>query len=275
MAGAARGIQSIEVSGRILRALVEVCEPMMLKDLAAAADLVPAQCHAYLTSMRHVGLVHQEMDTGLYRMGPFAMALGIGWLRSSPVPSAALRTLGALTDELGYMSVIAVWGQFGPTIVHVNDGLWPSALNIRQGTLFSITGTATGRVFAAFGNADDIEDQITSELRGAAGGRSLGPAQAREDFEAQVQLARKVGYSTAIGAPVPGINAVAAPIFGKDGEFTLVATVIGPSGEMPVDDDSPAVQKLFAAARSISEGLVETEKSYPARTRQFSGVGTG
>ncbi len=238
---------------------------MMLKDLAKAAGLVPAQCHAYLTSMRHVGLVHQEMDTGLYRMGPFAMRLGIGWLRSSPLPSAAILELKSLTDELGFMSLIAIWGEFGPTIVHINDGLSPTALNIRQGTLFSVTGTATGRVFAAFGDAGNLEGQIASELRGAARSRSLGPALTRENFEAQVQLTRKVGYSTARGAPIPGINAVSVPIFDKDGKFAFVGTLIGPSPEMAVESDSAAVQRLLATARSITDGFSSAEKS---RTKQ-------
>jgi len=37
-----QGIQSIEVGGRILRALAEASRPQMLRDLAAAAQMPPA-----------------------------------------------------------------------------------------------------------------------------------------------------------------------------------------------------------------------------------------
>lgn len=255
MAKAARGIQSIEISGRILKALVDVCEPMMLKDLAKVANLAPAQCHAYLTSMRHIGLVYQEPDSGLYRMGPFAMRLGIGWLRSSPVPAATAQALKSLTAELGFMSLIAVWGEFGPTVVHINEGTWVTALNIRQGTLFSLTGTATGRIFSAFGDAADLQDRVNQELVGSAKSRAIGPASAREDFDAQVKLARRKGFSVAKGAPIPDINAISAPVFDQNGTFAFVATLVGPSAEMPVEESSPAVQRLLETTRAIPRSL--------------------
>ncbi|WP_346898959.1 helix-turn-helix domain-containing protein [uncultured Roseibium sp.] len=251
MTGGARGIQSIEISGRILKALVRKCEPMMLKELAQEADLTPAQCHAYLTSLRNVGLVQQGTDTGLYRMGPFAMRLGIAWLHNIELPATAMRSLKALTDELGFMSLIAVWGQFGPTIVHVNAGVWPSALNVRQGTLFSLTGTATGRIFAAFGTADDLYGRIERELERSEPSRSLGAVVAREEFTQQVATARLKGFAIAECRPIPDMNAVSAPIFDAQGHLFSVATLLGPSRIMPVEENAPAVQRLLAVTRAL------------------------
>lgn len=255
MAGGARGIQSIEVSGRILNALVEACAPMMLRDLAHAANLAPAQCHAYLTSLRDVGLVHQDPGTGLYCMGPFAMRLGIGWLRSWPLSSAAIDALKLLTDELGFMSLVTVCGEYGPTVVHINTGVAPSALNIRQGTLFSLTGTATGRIFAAFDQAGNHEEQISAELFGAPTSRSLGAPMTREEFEEQARLAREYGYATAKGAPIPDINAVSVPVFDQTGHFAFAATLIGPSDELEVGDNAPAVRRLLETATSITHSV--------------------
>ncbi len=70
MSKSARGIQSIEVSGRIMQALLDAGEPMMLKDMAQAADLKPAQCHAYIASLKKIGLVHQDSSSGLYSPVP-------------------------------------------------------------------------------------------------------------------------------------------------------------------------------------------------------------
>jgi DNA-binding IclR family transcriptional regulator len=254
----ARGIQSIEVSGRILRALVETCKPMMLKDLAHAADLAPAQCHAYLTSLRNVGLIHQDQHSGHYKTGRFAMRLGIGWLKTSPLASAAIHELKTLTDELRAMSLISVWGVSGPTIVHINSGLTPTALNLRQGSLFSVTGTATGLVFAAFGNAHDIESHVAAELDSPGRARSLGAAPTREEFDAQVAVTRANGYSTAKATPIPDINAVAAPIFEPDGSLAFVATLIGPIDELSVEDDAVAVDRLLAVTRKISQDASHT-----------------
>ncbi|MCB1397689.1 MAG: IclR family transcriptional regulator [Rhodobacter sp.] len=261
MAGGARGIQSIEISGRILKALVEAAAPMMLKDLAQAADLAPAQCHAYLTSLRHVGLVHQEPHSGLYSMGPFAMRLGIGWLQSSPLAAAAIRATRALTEELGIMSLLAVWGEHGPAIVHINTGVAPLALNLRQGTLYSVTGTATGRVFAAFDERPEVTRQIARDLGDDGESRALGSHVTREGFEMQVARARQCGYATAEGAPIPDVNAVSVPVYDPAGGFALAVSLIGRAAELPVDAGSAAARALLdtstAITRAVASGVAQ------------------
>lgn len=253
--GGARGIQSIEVGGRILSALARSGEPMMLKDLAQAANLAPAQCHAYLTSLRKVGLVHQDPGAGNYRMGPFAMRLGIGWLRMSPLISAAALALRSLTDELGVLSLVVIWGAGGPTIVHINEGTARMALNLRQGTFYSVTGTASGRIFAAFGDDPDVRTRIEEELRGANGRRTLGQRLSRETFESEMAATLRLRYATARGAPIPGVNAVSAPVFGADGRLGLVASLVGPEATLPVDEGSVAVRRLLDAAAAIQAGF--------------------
>lgn len=252
MAQRARGIQSIEVSGRILRALVDSSEPMMLKELARFAELAPAQCHAYLTSLKHVGLVYQEPVSGLYRTGSFALRLGIGWLKSNPFAAAAIRELKSLTDEFGVMSLLVVWGVSGPTVVHMNAGVTPTAMNIRQGTLFSVTGTASGRLFAAFGDAPDLEQRIMTDLDQHIRRGFIGTVLTREDFDERLKATRAHGYATAESTPIPGINAVAAPIFDRTGTMRFAATLLGPMNELDVGEDALPVRRLVAAARELS-----------------------
>ncbi|MDK3018389.1 IclR family transcriptional regulator [Pseudodonghicola flavimaris] len=261
----ARGIQSIEVSGRILRALAQTCGPMMLKDLAQAADLAPAQCHAYLTSLRHVGLVRQDPATGHYRTGAFALRLGIGWMKSTPQAAAAVRELKALTEEFGVMSLLAVWGAAGPTIIHFNAGVTQTALNIRQGTLFSVTGTATGRVFAAFGTTPEIEQHIDADLDKSRQRSGIGSILTRADFDRQRDTTRARGFATAEGGPVPGLNAVAAPIFGCDGQMRFVGTLIGPTDELNVGEEAAEVRRLLAVTGSLSARGAEVAGS-PSQT---------
>ena len=54
---AQRGIQSIEVGGQLLRALVHSGRPMALKDLAREADMSPAKAHPYMVSFGRLGLI--------------------------------------------------------------------------------------------------------------------------------------------------------------------------------------------------------------------------
>ena len=56
---AARGIQSIEVGGQLLQALLRAGRPLPLKELAQRAGMTPAKAHPYLVSFGRLGLVAQ------------------------------------------------------------------------------------------------------------------------------------------------------------------------------------------------------------------------
>ncbi|WP_341702832.1 IclR family transcriptional regulator [Ferrovibrio sp.] len=254
MSSAGRSIQSIEVGGRILTALVNTCAPMMLRDLAQMADLPPAQCHAYLTSYRNIGLVEQDPQTGHYRLGGFAMRLGIGFLRSDPILAAAGEAIKQLSQNLGHMALMLVWGPHGPTIVQVQEGTLGLPLNIRQGTLFSVTGTASGLIFAAFGKQDGLQEMIAQELDGGDSKVSVGLIPEPTSFKSQVATTRKRGYALAVGVPLPGINAVSAPVFNGASELALAVTIIGREEELSVEANSPALVQLLAKVKAVSEG---------------------
>jgi DNA-binding IclR family transcriptional regulator len=78
-----RGIQSIEVGGRLLRALARVGEPMMLRDLAREAGMTPAKAHPYLVSFSRLGLVERNDIAGRYEVGALALELGLCQLAPS------------------------------------------------------------------------------------------------------------------------------------------------------------------------------------------------
>ena len=68
-----RGIQSIEVGGQLLRALVHHGRPMALKDLAREAEMSPAKAHPYMVSFGRLGLIEQDRTSGHYLLGPLAL----------------------------------------------------------------------------------------------------------------------------------------------------------------------------------------------------------
>lgn len=251
MAEGPRGIQSIEVSGRILRAIVESGRPMMLKALAEASDLTPAQCHAYLTSLKNTGLVHQDWASGLYSAGPFALRLGVNWINSDTRTSRAVEALRKLTEEFAVMALIVVWGEFGPTIIHTSAGSSQAALNIRQGSRFSVSGTAAGRLFAAYDRNPAVARQLEAELSHKVKAHSLGETLTADTIAARIEEVRRCGYAVASGAPIPGVNAVCVPVFSKDG-IAFAACLIGASDRLSVESNSRPIKRMVDMARHLS-----------------------
>ncbi|MDE1947865.1 MAG: IclR family transcriptional regulator, partial [Burkholderiales bacterium] len=219
-----RGIQSVEVGGRLLLALAHEGRPMALKDLAQAADMSPPKAHPYLVSWGKPGLISQDPGSGRYGLGPLAMQLGLISLQQyDPIRLASAR-LPELSAATGQTVAIAVWGNRGPTIVRIEESPALVHINMRHGSVMSVRGTASGRLFAA-------------HLPRATWAALDGEARPDDEFERELAEVRRLGSSHAVDAAVPGVSAVAAPVFEGGGGIVLGLTAIGPTASFDV---SPA-----------------------------------
>lgn len=247
-----RAIQSVEVGGPLLLALADHPMPMTLKDLAAAVGLSPSRAHPYLVSFGKLGLVEQDRASGRYALGPAALQIGLSCLHQSDPLKAATPHAEALAAELEHAVAIAVWGNFGPTVVRLIEGRQPLHVNLRAGAVMSVLGTATGRAFAAVLPRATLDAAIASQAGGAA-----PPGKAtitREVREAAAELAEH-GVARAMGRPIPGINAFSAPVFDHEGRAALVLTSLGPADSFAADWRSPCAVAVRRAAEQVSRRL--------------------
>lgn len=245
-----RAVQSVEVGGRLLLALAERPEPMTLKDLAARAGLAASRAHPYLVSFGKLGLIEQDSASARYALGPAALQLGLAALHQSDPVKAATPVAEALARELDHAVAIAVWANFGPTIVRMIEGSEPLHVSMRAGTVMSILGTATGRAFAAVLPAAQIERAMAGPL----GNRSKAPDVAKE-LAAIAAEVREHGLARAVGRPIPGVNAFSAPAFDHEGKAVIVVTALGHEDAFPVGWDSAPAVAVRRAAAEVSRRL--------------------
>ena len=142
-----RAVQSVEIGGRLLLALAEHPGPMTLKDLAAKAGLPASRAHTYLVSFGRLRLIEQDLVTGRYALGAAALQVGLSCLHQLDPLKAATPVAEALALAIDQTVAIAVWANFGPTIVRYIEASQPLHVNMRMGTVMSILSTATGRAF--------------------------------------------------------------------------------------------------------------------------------
>jgi DNA-binding IclR family transcriptional regulator len=242
-----RGIQSIEVGGRLLLALVHHGRPMPLKDLAREADMTPAKAHPYLVSFGKLRLIEQQESTGHYGLGPLALQLGLISLQQVDPIRLATAELPALARALGQTVGIAIWGNRGPTFVRLEEGPTAVHVNMRHGTVVSVRGTASGRLFAAF----MPREQVLAALRAEAG-RAVKLDAA---FEAELAQVRAQRFSSIVDGTVRGISAAAAPVFDGFGTMVLALTAIGPSATLDPSPQGEAARALMECAGGLSRRL--------------------
>lgn len=252
MTRAVRGVQSIEVGSRVLDALVTTGEPTMLRDIAKIAGVAPAQAHAYLVSYRKGQLVEQDEVSGRYRLGPMALQLGIARMRTFDPFQAASEGASSLAAETGLTVIVCVWGTHGPTIVQVHEGADHVIIATRPGTVYSVTGTATGRVFAAFLPKNLVTHAIKDQRSERARARYVGELVELKAIQDDIDSIRKNGYAIAQSSPIPNVNAVGAPVFEVGGRLNMVVTLIGEAALTDVAPGSETMRKLVELARKIS-----------------------
>lgn len=258
-----RGIQSIEVGGQVLTALVHQARPMALKDLARAAGMAPAKAHPYLVSYTRIGLIEQDTQSGLYFLGPLALQLGLISLQQANPVQVATKLIGELAQRLGHTVALAVWGSRGATIVRLAESPAAVHVNMRHGTVFSLANTASGRLFAAFQPPTVARGHLEAERRRlkaqpeppVAEMPAARPLPAWKEFNVQLDDVRAHGLSRSVGEVVPGVNAMAAPVFDHTGEIALAITAIGPAGVFDTAWNGSIAQALREVADRVSQRL--------------------
>jgi len=249
-----RGIQSIEVGGQLLNALVKSGTPMMLKDLANEAGMPPAKAHPYLVSFAKLGLIEQNPATARYELGPLALELGLASLQRLDPVRIATPEITTLADHIAQSTALAVWGNQGPTIVRFEQSTHPIHVNMRTGTVMSLVNSATGLVFAAFLPPKLTESMIEAEFERTAAANHAKRLSSKQ-IEAALAEVRSHGLARAVGNPIPGINAFSAPVFDHTRNIVLAITALGPVGTFSADWRGPIAQAVKKTAATVSARL--------------------
>jgi DNA-binding IclR family transcriptional regulator len=249
-----RGIQSVEVGGRVLLALAQARAPLALSDLASAAQIAPGQAHAYLVSLSRLGLIKRDELSGRYEPGPLSLRLGLLHLENQPAFRAAVPRVAALAEAIGFSVAICIAGPQGPTIVRYEHAGFPLHVNLHVGTLMSLPATSTGRVFCAYLPADALASMWANQSGGSAGS-AMTPPDRSAAFEATLNAIRARGLESSVDAPSPGISSLSAPVLDSHGRLLLALTVIGSTGSIDVTADGATARALLATAHDIGAEL--------------------
>lgn len=247
------GVQSMEIGVRILQAMVNGHRSMMLKDIAAAAEMPASKVHRYLVSLIRGGLVEQDPLTSRYDLGAFALNIGLVAVDRLDRIRLGLSAIAQLRDEINETTALAVWSDKGPIIVRWERPRRPITVNVVTGTALEMITSASGRVFGAWLPRATINPLVETELRNP----QLPEAwNTRAKVDALFEDARRSGFASVSGYHlVPGVEAVAAPIFNFKNEITLAMLVVGVQGMFDMSPEGGVVQALKRAAGALSTRL--------------------
>lgn len=258
------GIQSIEVGFRLLQALAASPRAMMLRDLAAAADMNPAKAHRYLVSFMRLGAVAQDPVSGRYDLGPFALQLGLAGLNRLDPVKKARPILSQMRDELDLTAGIAVWGNHGPTVVHWEESSHPVTVSLRLGDVMPMLNSATGRLYGAYLPRKQTLPLIEREL--AARGNDGVPDMPRSlaEYDNICAEVRAHGAARTLGGVLPGINAFSTPVFNANGHLAMGLIVLGAQSIFDAEWGGTMDRRIRDIAQQLSSELGYLGAATPA-----------
>jgi DNA-binding IclR family transcriptional regulator len=226
-----RGIQSVEIGLRVLAAVAGCGAPAGLSVVAQGAGLSASQTHRYLASLIAAGMVRQDSRSGLYDLDSGAIRIGLAGLARLDVFRSADELFPEFCRATGRTVLVAVWGDAGPTVVRWYPGHPPVITSLAVGSVMPLLGSASGRV---------VEPRAR-----ALGGSDLDGL--RRGIVAALEARLE-------GDLIPGLRAIAAPVFDLQGRLVLVATALT-NQVLDAAADGSAADELRAACQSLTETL--------------------
>jgi DNA-binding IclR family transcriptional regulator len=115
---------------------------------------------------------------------------------------------------------------------------------MRHGTVMSLTGTASGWLFAAHRPRAAVLAVLEAEH-----------ARADASFEERLAEVRRRGMARAVDLSMPGVSALAAPVFDGTGALVLSITAIGATAAFDTRWDGTLAAALRRMAGDLSRRL--------------------
>ena len=247
----ARGSQTvaaIERAADILLYFTRVDTPDLgITDIANGLKVSKAAVHRVLASLRSRDLIHLDVDTRRYSLGPAALILGLSALNKVDVRKLALeemRKLSAETDETATLSV-----RSGMSRVYVDQVTpqRPYMIAVSIGKQYPLHAGSSSKAFLAFLPEDEIEQYLAGSLEHVTSSTQTDRNKLREDLK----HIRERGWADSAGERQSGAASVAAPVFDDRGRVIAVLSVCGPV-ERFMPEQRMCVERLLAATGRLS-----------------------
>ena len=201
-------------------------------ELAAELNEGRATIYQRLLTLVVAGWVEAVQD-GRYRLTLRAARIARAATEQAGLGDRAMRILEALVAKTQETASLAVLEGRAPCIVQRVEPAGILRAELRVGASMSLSGSASGRVLAAFADAPTLD-----RLRSI--GADLPPPEILEDV-------RRTGLASSSGYMILGIRAAAVPVTDGEGRCVAALSLVGP--ETRFDPDAWFVPLKHAAAR--------------------------
>ena len=229
--------------------LLAVEGPLGTNEIARRLGTTASTVSRQLGTLVDAGYAEHDVETGRYRPGIRLVHVANLVLMKLDVRTVARPQLEALVDETGEAATLSVAGEldaitidFVPARHHVQGVAQLGRPSVAH-------ATAAGKVALAFtGRTPEPPLQAYTQ-------RTIT---APDALAAELTRVRRRGYAEAYEEREPGLNAIAAPVFGGDGGLAGIVALQGPLPRFGREPARRALPALIGRAGAVSRALGST-----------------
>jgi DNA-binding IclR family transcriptional regulator len=247
------GTQAVDRAARLLAEVVHSADPMTFTELSSTTGLAKSTTSRLLLALERNGLVRRD-DHG--RFLPGEMFVSFAWRGGAEagliaVAQPFLERLGKATGETINLGVSS--SGLVEQIAQVDSTYLIGGTNW-IGMSVPLHCSALGKVLLAYGAAqpgplDKLERRTAKTITTEAA------------LRAELAGVRARGYAVTDEELEPGLVAVAAPIYGYDGNVVAALSVSGPASRMARDGLATAASQCAEEAAGLSAVLGYRQRS--------------
>jgi DNA-binding IclR family transcriptional regulator len=245
----------------VLEQLAASAEPIGTSELARRLGETKARVHRHLSTLRALGFVQQDPASDRYHLGWKSYRLGVSLVENFGLRKLAHRHLLRLHRETGQTVALAIPAGADSAVVEAIQSTDDVAITIRSGSVIPALSSALGRAVLAFESPEAQEAALAAPIKARSPDTPLDPRRLAQVLE----TVRRRGYELASGERLPGIAAVAAPVFDDRNVVVASVGVIGLAAVIHEPLPPALLRQVQEAAARISAELGSTRKAQPAR----------
>ncbi|MCZ2818125.1 IclR family transcriptional regulator [Modestobacter sp. VKM Ac-2984] len=243
-------VQSVDRALSVLEILAAQGEAGVT-EMAAELGVHKSTAFRLVAALESRGFVEQLADRGKYRLGFGIVRLAGAAAAQLDIAREGRPVCEMLAADLEETVNIAMLD--GDRAVNVSQVRGPGALSthnwVGQGT--PLHATSSGKVLLAHA-ADAVRKEVLSrDLQSFAPGTLTDPEKLQQHLDQIVEQ----GWASTVEEFEVGLNAVAAPVRGPDGDIVAALSVSGPSFRVAADDFERLAQCVVVAAGELSRRL--------------------
>ena len=240
-------VASVARAVRLLEELRDSEQSLGVNELARRIGVNPSTASRLLATLERPGLVQREGGgQGPYRLGLALVTLADRVLARLDLQALARPVLVELMESTGETSTLSLPGEREAITVDSAPSRSSVVSMARLGRPSIAHATAVGKVMLAFGGGPLPRERDLTALTD----RTITD---RAELATAIVAVRQRGYATVFGERDVDVNAIAAPVFDREGALAAILGLQGPASRLA--DPTRVLDVLLRATATLTRAL--------------------